>query len=701
MTSFASLVLIIGIYLIRNADADRFLDKMYTNIESSFCFRRLNATHATGCGSSLGGSVGVLHLIEMNHDFEFVINSPPAPPYTLIVPPRLFTRKNILNLSRKAAHNIAGIVLIENRTSVFSFSHESRCPNEYGGLVKEQTCDRNDATKSWNPYGTGLLHENFPFPIIYVKDSKYIANIMNCYRKFNAFDQTNQQKRSLCAIQIKSFMSAAVNSEVCMRRTLNVGNAVNPPRYCDPLQGHNIYATLFPRTKVVNVSKHTKTDESIIVIATRIDTTSMFDGLGLGAMDSLVPAVTLMSVAHTLAKMFADESDFARPNILFMFFNGEAYDYIGSQRFVYDMEHGDFPSAASQTQPIRRENIKFFIDIGSLDSLNSTTIYHYDDFASAEDFANLMKKYNESLGSNIVINKNKTHSLPPTSAQTFLRDNNNQTFPAVILYSKKDKNRFYHSIYDDVKNINFEYKNTSKDFTVLTNFKTLPHEFNADSIQIAIRNFTSLIAFTIHEMITATTYTKDWGANPYLIDELLHCYLESAKCPLFQASVKDPQALHVEPMPLQRYISVNSPMARETIGWTYSVLGFLTGRPAPNYVADNCTQLPLAWYAGFDGKGQCYLTTQNLSSAYSPAFIVDNYNWTSGRYSTWTESTWTEINVRIFVKPPLSQEAFTLAIGFAVLLISFLIVFIINSKSEVLFGESTSSINVLTLPAHC
>lgn len=700
MTSFTTLLLIIGIYFIKNADADRFVDKMYTNIESSICFRRLNASHTTGCGSSLGGSVGVLHLIEWSHDFEFVINSPPAPPYTLIIPPRLFTRQNILNLTQKAAQNIAGIVLIENRTSVFSFSHESKCPNEYGGLRKEQTCNRNDATKSWNPYGTGLLHENFPFPIIYVKDSKYIANITNCYRKFNAFDKSNQHKRSLCAIQIKSFMSAAVNSEVCMRRTRNVGNAVNPPRYCDPLQGNNIYATLFSRTKVEKIVKDTKTNESIIVIATRIDTTSMFDGLGLGAMDSLVPAVTLMSVAHTLAKMFTDDINFVPRNILFMFFNGEAYDYIGSQRFVYDMERGDFPATASQTQPIRWENIEFFIDIGSLDSLNSTTIYHYADFAEAEDFVNLMRKYNESLGFNIVINKNKTHNLPPTSSQTFLRDN--QTFPAVILYSEMNKNRFYHSIYDDVKNINFEYKNTSKDFTILTNVKMLPpQDFKADSIQISIRNFSSLIAFTVYEMVTGTTYKNDLGANPYLIDELLHCYLESAKCPLFQASVKDPKVLNVEPSPLQRYISVQSTLARETIAWTYSVLGFLTGRPIPNYVADNCTHLPLAWYAGFDGQGQCYLTTQNFSNALSPAFIMDDYEWKSGRYSTWTESTWSEINVRIFVKPPLSQEAFTLAIGFAVLLISFLIVFIINTKSEVLFGESTSSINVLTLPVEC
>lgn len=38
----------------------------------------------------------------------------------------------------------------------------------------------------------------------------------------------------------------------------------------------------------------------------------------------------------------------------------------------------------------------------------------------------------------------------------------------------------------------------------------------------------------------------------------------------------------------------------------------------------NCTTLPFSWFHGFNGTGQCQYTTQNFSSAYSPAFIEES-----------------------------------------------------------------------------
>lgn len=694
--------------LVPLSSCDRIQDKMYTTIYGSICFRRLNATHSTGCGSSLGGSVGVLHLIEKPSDFEFVWNdnTPPAPPYTLLVPPALFTQENILDVSFRARGNLAGIVLIESDGHADlknGFSHELKCPNPNSGL-SNQTCDAKRPDSTWNPFGTGLLHEHFPFPIIYVKDKEHVSNLTKCYQDFNAREMKNQHKRRLCSIQIKSFMSAAVNSQVCTRRT-NI-NKVNPQRYCDPMQSKNIYATVFPRTIVkrseneVTAKSNAKSAEEFIMVAARIDTTSMFDGIGLGAMDSVVPAVTLMSTAHTLSKLLAGRNE-GKYNVLFMLFNGETYDYIGSQRFVYDIGEGAFPSPSSQTEPIHRENIKLFIDIGSLDDPNATTIYQHPDSSAdstTDRFTKAFDSYSHGKFFTIGVNQTKSSNLPPTSAQSFLRENT--TFPAVILYSNTNKNRFYHSIYDDEENIGFVYQNRSQDFTTLLSLSETPFD-GKNKIQMAIRNYASALAFSLYEMITAESHSGDLGANPYLIDEMLFCYLQSAKCPLFQAAVKDPSAMNVQPLPPQRYVSVQGSFSYETVGWTYRVLGFLTGRPEPSATKDNCTILPLAWYAGIDGKGHCLRSTQNFSSALSPAFTIDNYDWLSGKYSTWTESTWSEINIRIFLKPAVSQEALTLAVGLLVMLISFVLVFVINSKSDVLFGESTSSINVLTLPSQC
>lgn len=676
---------------------ERMQDKMYATITGASCFRRLNGTHTTGCSSSFGGSVGVIHVTEIASDFNFVLNKPPSPPYAVVVPPALFTRENILNLVHNASNHVSAIVLINDRTGLDRFSQESRCPNQFGGLLKGQTCDANKEEGAWNPFGTGLLHENFPFPIHFVQGEKDITAIRDCFKKFNSFDMSNQHKRSLCSIQIKSFMSGAVNSEVCIRRT-NYMNNVNPIRFCDPLQGKNVYATLFPRDVVQPESRKVDSQERFIVVTARIDTTSMFDGLGIGALESTVPLATLMTTAHTLSQILPARQAARQPNVLFMLFNGETYDYIGSQRFVYDMQKNLFPSQSTATNPIAAENIDLLIDVGSLDDISSITLYRYKDFALSQKIQELVNKYNQNYALSIKFTGTVSQNLPPTSAQTFLRDND--TFPAVILYSSDaptKKNHFLHSVYDDVENLGYKYYNKTADFMQLTDVNDI--SYPVGSIQTGIRNISTLLAFTLYELITSIPYNGNLGSNPDLVDELLYCYLQSADCRAFRAASK-PGSQVGQAAPPQRYISVQGSLTYETIGWTYRVLGLLVGQRV-QLPKDSCSLLPLMWFLGVSGTGECYRSTQNVSDAYSPAFIIENYDWKSGRYSTWTESTWRDISARMFLKPAVSHEALTFAIGFVVLILSFVFVFFFNSKSDILFGDSTSSAGTLTEPANC
>lgn len=61
---------------------------------------------------------------------------------------------------------------------------------------------------------------------------------------------------------------------------------------------------------------------------------------------------------------------FLGTNVLFVFFSGESYDYMGSQRFLYDMENGEFPvpveEAGDLLPQIRPENISLFIEFSQL-----------------------------------------------------------------------------------------------------------------------------------------------------------------------------------------------------------------------------------------------------------------------------------------------------------------------------------------------
>lgn len=430
----------------------------------------------------------------------------------------MFTRKHILQL--KDSHYVSGIVIINATEQLTQFSQELNCPNPNSG-VKQSTCNSEQPESSWNPYGTGLLHENFPFPIYFVSDPEEVKKIIYCFEKFNSHDLEHQHDRSLCSIEINAFMSAAVNSEVCIRRT-SYSSFFSSTRYCDPLAGQNLYATVYPRNIVKPNDRAIQKKEKFIVVSAKMDTTSMFDGLGPGAMDSLVSYVTLISTAHALARMLSDQDLSNDRNVMFILFNGESYDYIGSQRVVYDMQKGDFPPASQSTNPISMENIDLFIDIGALDDLSSITLYHASNFDEVTEFKSLLDKYNEHFQLNVTSTMKFTQNLPPTSAQSFLREN--LTFPAIIINSNAT-NRFYHSVYDNIANIRYKYYNTSNDFTTLASF-TDETEFPAESIQMKIRNMSSALAFTLFEMVTKSNYSVSNGANPILVSSLLEKILE-------------------------------------------------------------------------------------------------------------------------------------------------------------------------------
>lgn len=88
-----------------------------------------------------------------------------------------------------------------------------------------------------------------------------------------------------------------------------------------------------------------------------------------------------------------------------------------------------------------------------------------------------------------------------------------------------------------------------------------------------------------------------------------------------------------------------------------------------------------------DCNGKNILSARSISSA---------YDFASGRYSTWTESTWNALSARLFLKPSATHEALTLAIGFVVMTCSFVLVFLVNSRSDVLFGSTAATTMIAT-----
>lgn len=323
--------------------------------------------------ATFSGSVGVLHIIKNKADVDFLFDDGPAPPYIPVLTPSMFTRDIVMRLKTNATNRISGILLLNNRTELESFSNDLTCPNKMGSVLPNR-CD-----SSWNRFGSGLLYEDFPFPIHLVQLDKDIKAILECFDKYNNFDLKNQNLRSLCSAELSSFMSAAVNSEVCLRRSEYVHN-VNPRKYCDPLQGRNIYATLFPRPIVQPSERKVDQKEKLILLTARMDSNSMFDGVGLGARTSLASLAAVLGAAHLMGAIVNELQFENQLNVLFVIFNGEAYDYIGSQRLVYDITKGSFPTKSTYTNPINLDNIEVVLDLGSLDVTRNIGLYRFADF---------------------------------------------------------------------------------------------------------------------------------------------------------------------------------------------------------------------------------------------------------------------------------------------------------------------------------
>lgn len=57
---------------------------------------------------------------------------------------------------------------------------------------------------------------------------------------------------------------------------------------------------------------------------------------------------------------------FLANNIMFILFNGEAYDYIGSSRMVYDMLHDDFPNDIVK---LKQSHVGLYVELSQI---------HYD-----------------------------------------------------------------------------------------------------------------------------------------------------------------------------------------------------------------------------------------------------------------------------------------------------------------------------------
>uniref|UniRef100_A0A8C4N2J2 Nicastrin n=1 Tax=Eptatretus burgeri TaxID=7764 RepID=A0A8C4N2J2_EPTBU len=412
-------------------------EKVYVTLtHAAPCVRLLNNTHQTGCQSTFRGNVGVLHLLASPDDISWVLESGPHSPYVPLIPARLFNRKVMLPL--RTSTRIAGaLVMIDDKnvTSLPSFSHEKRCPNDGYGIYKPDGCD-----VDWNEVGTGLDFEDFPFPIFMLSDKNETDDVIKCYEKHNKLGVNDSAPDyPLCAVQLSSHMHAVTDTVTCRRRS-SLQNNLTPQVVCDPLGSSNIMNLLIPANRT----------KSVVFAITRLDSRSFFWDRSPGAGSVVTSFITLLAAAEALAKLPIADINLLEKNIAFTFFQGEAFDYIGSSRLVFDMlQNRSF---------FTLEEVDSVLEIGQVSRPVGDLWAHTDPISNVDPSVNNGTEELVTLLKNAGLNvsRDEKRKLPPASLQQFLKYRN---LSGVLLsdYQNAFQNKYYQSVLDTVSNLDLEY----------------------------------------------------------------------------------------------------------------------------------------------------------------------------------------------------------------------------------------------------
>ncbi|XP_066911809.1 nicastrin-like [Clytia hemisphaerica] len=683
--------------------AGQIENKIYDNLKYfQQCILLTNATHQVGCTSDMNGNRGTLHFIDSDEDLQWLIKKGSHTPYIPLLNASMFTRPVMDKLME--SKKISGVLMIhEPKTqNPTEFSPEDTCPLDNFGIYSGHK-EYGDCQKvKWNPVGNGMSFVYYGIPIFSLTSRHEIDALIKCFRKHNDPKSNKTIDYPLCAVEMKDFMFAAKDTPTCMRKT-EAPNLIGST-YCDPLEDKNVYGFLEPLSPEVD-------DGEVIMATTKMDSTAFFHDIALGADNGVTGIVTLLGAAFALGnyKRELSEKSMAeklRP-VLFSFFNGEAFDYIGSSKMVFDMQRNSFPYKTDYKDPILNitnddayiskfnlSKVGYFLEVGQVGQGNDIFL-HTDPISQqipdikskTQDLLKLIKTQSQNVSLNMETVENG-QPLPPASFQRFLRA---QNISGVVFTDHKNKftNNYYNSRFDNTRNLDI-YLNTNTETNETVKLHG-PLIDRLNKLSIALANTLYRLASDGREPSQNITLDKSRTGN------LLYCFLYSANCPAFKEILNDKETKPFSNTPISRYISVGQ--IKNTITTVLTrLISYYTGDWKKGKCQSKRSELPYM-YSYSTVKGEfvddtytCVKSVSFTTPAVSPSFELKDY--ASTEYSTWTESMWSgDVGVRLYMVANPTNEIIVLVVGIVMLLSSIAFVYFIKKNAHILFTPSIVVIN--------
>ncbi|CAH8439836.1 unnamed protein product [Schistosoma turkestanicum] len=579
----------------------------------------------------------------MNESQDIIqkLESDTSTSFVLVLNVKQFVNASLMRYFRSTT-NIKGLIVFtneEDNLDNYEFSESSKCPNSfYSAYNVTQQCD---LETQWNPAGTEYSYISWPFPIILVTDVNRTiwTSIHGCFSALNREPSDDTR----CSIEINNPMSAVGSSETCFRRQylMSLHISENSEIFCEELTGLNIILSATDsgnhswNNNALNTNNRRPENSSVFVL-TRMDSRSIFERSAFSSQGVLPSIAVLISVAVHLNTL--EDSRFEK-DLLFSFLDNEAYDFMGSSRFSYDLSSGNI--ARYTGYPVIWDNVYAIIELGEIGlsrkqnnlpmffMLTDDKTYNVTQNSTDNIFnhLNAASKTNQKVDLQRPLNKLQQLPLPPTSSMQTLLRNSPRPLPHVVL-SDHDAPPFRNKHFESFLDIKWPPSDNPAADTILLDF--------ANTLADALHRIVSVNHAPIPSNIS----------NPKPSD-IMECFSTNPGCDLFKMFLSPVDYKYVQmlktPVPAQTYL----PFDRHEIKISHLVSILLMGLTGKRTLTPACPPVnergPYTYWMGyFNGSEQCYFTRMDIISRFllmedeklkAPAWARSREH--SGRFVRW------------------------------------------------------------------
>ncbi|XP_057492639.1 nicastrin-like [Actinidia eriantha] len=623
---------------------------MYVSIDGFPCVRLLNLTGEIGCSNpgrekviapivrlKNADKLGQLSAILMSlHEFD-----------------SFFHRvSNDLNFER----NVGG-VLLESGTEI---QHELKGFSPDEKFPQAEFSPYRNISYQWNPFGSGIKQNNYNFPVFLLSESSTLT-----LKEAAIKNEGNKEAYTLDVAEFDLVMqttrTGTHNSESCLKE-----------ESCLPLGGYSVWSALPP----INILSSESSKRIILAVAS-MDSASFFRDKNLGADSPISGLISLLVAVDALSRV--EGLDKLGKQLVFIIFTGEAWGYLGSRRFLLELDQN-----SDAVNGLNSTLIDTVLEIGSVGkgfSHGTKSFFAHTTQVSAttNETLNALQLAQDSLqssGIKISTANVSNPGIPPSSLMAFMRKNSQTSGVVLEDFDSVFTNQFYHSHLDDSSNINSS----------------------------AIVAAAALVARTLYILASDnkdldTSALNVINVNVSLVEELMGCLLNcepGLSCGLVNHYISPTNTCP------SNYVGVlqGEPSSTPYPGYIGDVPRFLW-----NFLADktsislentsfscpkNCTEPnQLCIRSETDGKGVCVVSTTRYVPAYSTRLKFESESWKVLAPNSsdplgmvdpvWTESNWDVIGLRMYTKQDAAYDRLVLLAGLTVTILAYLAIVIVRS----------------------